>query len=372
MRIIITNGFCYTYEGGTEKKLREFIPRLLKLGFSITFISPVDGVEEESLIEGVEHIFLPSKKVRVPKISPPELQLVLPLKKFCCAGDVVHNFNEYFGSFIQKFIKQKPIIHYQQNVLTLRNSYKVHVLSFEFVEKTVLKAFFRRCDYIVSLSNFIGKEMKEKFGVNPITTIPQGIDENVYKNSRRLGKKFRERWGIDKSFILGVGRIVREKGFQELLKIASYFDDVTVGIAGEGYFADNLKRMGKKLGVDLRIFGWLREDDLIAAYSASDFVVVPSLLDEPFGIVNIEALSCSKPVLASRNGGIPEIIDDGINGFLVDVLNREEFRKKFELLLNNKRLRIRMGRNGRKKVKKYYRWKVVMRRWKEVYEMISG
>ncbi|GAB6066997.1 glycosyltransferase family 4 protein [Methylothermus subterraneus] len=93
-----------------------------------------------------------------------------------------------------------------------------------------------------------------------------------------------------------------------------------------------------------------RRDDVENVYHSADLVVVPSRWDEPFGLVNLEAGACRKPVVATRVGGIPEIVEDGVTGFLVERDDLEGLIAKVERLIENPELRRRMGEAGREKV----------------------
>ncbi|HEX7970913.1 MAG TPA: glycosyltransferase family 4 protein [Thiobacillus sp.] len=98
----------------------------------------------------------------------------------------------------------------------------------------------------------------------------------------------------------------------------------------------------------LRYLGYVsRVEDL---YRSSDIVVVPSRWQEPLGLINLEAGACRKPVVATRSGGIPEIIDDGENGFLVDIGDVDALVEKVALLIGDANLRLRMGEAARARV----------------------
>lgn len=106
-------------------------------------------------------------------------------------------------------------------------------------------------------------------------------------------------------------------------------------------------RLRDEIGDDSRIryLGYRRDVENI--YRASDIVVVPSRGGEPFGLINIEAGAAAKPVVATRDGGISEVIVDGENGFLVEPENLEGLVRATQLLIGDEALRHRMGERAR-------------------------
>lgn len=102
---------------------------------------------------------------------------------------------------------------------------------------------------------------------------------------------------------------------------------------------------------------------------ASDIFIFPTL-NEAFGLVNLEAMQCSLPVISTFEGAIPEIIDDGITGFLVEKNNSIQLADKIEVLINNPDLRKQMGEAGRKKFLEKYTLEVFEQNMKNVFDDI--
>lgn len=119
--------------------------------------------------------------------------------------------------------------------------------------------------------------------------------------------------------VLFLGRLVAPKGAGVLLHAVAELDGVTVAIAGDGPARGDLERLASRLGLDdrVRFLGWTSPDDRSRLFSGSRVVAVPSLWDEPFGIVGIEALAAGIPVVGSAVGGIPSWLTDGEGGLLV-------------------------------------------------------
>jgi glycosyltransferase involved in cell wall biosynthesis len=154
----------------------------------------------------------------------------------------------------------------------------------------------------------------------------------------------------DEPVILGVGRIVAEKGMDYLVRaFAKIAHRARLILVGDGPALESLKSLAQKLAVLERISftGWLPHHDLAAFYRRCTVVVVPSVAPESFGIAGIEAMSHGKPVLAFDVGGISEWLQDGETGFLLSPRDELSLAEKMNLLLQRPRLAEEMGRKGR-------------------------
>jgi glycosyltransferase involved in cell wall biosynthesis len=157
--------------------------------------------------------------------------------------------------------------------------------------------------------------------------------------------------------ILALGRITREKGFDCLLQAYSAIQNhVLLTIVGDGPDLMNLKSLAEKLKLSSKVEfpGWLSHEALDRIYRQSALVVVPSIWPEPFGIVGIEAMAYRKPVVAFDVGGISQWLKDRQTGYLVQPGNIRDLTDKMNLILNNRKLAIEMGYQGRMSVEKYF------------------
>ena len=100
-------------------------------------------------------------------------------------------------------------------------------------------------------------------------------------------------------------------------------------------------------------------------------IYVAVSIKESFGVAVLEASACSKPVVVSNVGGLPEIVEDGITGFIVEKENPEVLAEALEKLILDIDLRIQMGKNGRNKVINEYNWKDSVAAMISIYESIT-
>jgi glycosyltransferase involved in cell wall biosynthesis len=149
------------------------------------------------------------------------------------------------------------------------------------------------------------------------------------------------------STVLFVGRIARNKGLDVLLR-AAVDAPFEVEVVGDGWWRRRGERLAEQLGIAerVRFVGWLAGDELAAAYRSAAVVAVPSRWPEPFGLVGIEAMAHGRAVVASRGGGIPEWLSDGVTGLLVPSGDHDAMRSALIELLDDDGRRNEMGVAG--------------------------
>jgi len=189
------------------------------------------------------------------------------------------------------------------------------------------------------------------------------------------GQDLRRRFGVNReeTLISYVGGFSIRKRVPLVLHIVAEMRKGNAGIklmvVGSG---KNSERQLTRIAVDLGIresvifTGFVRNSDLPEYYAASDVVVVPSEY-EPFGIVVVEAMVMGKPVVASRIGGIDEIIEDGISGYLVDKDDINGFARIMNELAENAELRKRVGAAALLRAKNQFSWTLIADSYEKIY-----
>jgi glycosyltransferase involved in cell wall biosynthesis len=164
-------------------------------------------------------------------------------------------------------------------------------------------------------------------------------------------------------YIAYAGRISPEKGIDTLLTAAGR-TGLPVRIAGST--SGNLE-FDEMTPPNVSFVGFLDRDRLAGFYQKARFSVVPSICFETFGLVAAEAMSYGLPVIASRIGALPEIVEDGVTGFLFTPGNSEELAGKMKLLWENPDLCRQMGKAAQEKVTREYGQDLYYRRLLETY-----
>lgn len=163
-----------------------------------------------------------------------------------------------------------------------------------------------------------------------------------------------DKYGIDKksTILISVSRLEKEKRVDVLIKALSMIKEKVSFqflVVGKGKERPNLERMAKKCSISDRVIftGYVSDSELLILYRLSDVFLTASEI-ELQGLSIMEAMASSLPVVASSSMAIPELVKDGVNGFLFQPGNSREASEKILLLLKDKELRRRMGENSKK------------------------
>jgi glycosyltransferase involved in cell wall biosynthesis len=201
-------------------------------------------------------------------------------------------------------------------------------------------------DLVTAPSQFVIDKLKSSGLFEGVKTIklPLGIELNVEKAEKRY----------DLIDILYVGALSRHKGVHILIDAFKKleFENIGLHILGKGKDEDAFKGIA---GSDQRIFfhGFKTGDDLMNFYKKANAAVVPSLCYDNSPMVIYESFMNGTPVIGSRIGGIPELIEDGHNGFLFEAGNVKELKNELEYLIENPYELKRLEEGAFEAVKKY-------------------
>lgn len=150
---------------------------------------------------------------------------------------------------------------------------------------------------------------------------------------------------------LYIGRLSSEKGIKELLNLWQTINQ-PLRILGSGPLELELRKSNRNPQISFS--GVVPREKVLDEISDCAFVIVPSIWQEAFGLVNIEALSMGKPILATRNGAMRDIIVEGENGFFINLNNPDDFKRKVQSLLNNRKVLEELGKKARDSYLKKY------------------
>ena len=211
-----------------------------------------------------------------------------------------------------------------------------------------------------------------KWGVpdNRTSVIPWGIPEDCFRP--RDGEQFKRQHGLQGPMILFVGSFHPSKGPQWLIsafpKVLEEFPSVTALLCGpELGYGSHLRSLAQSMGVDERVLllGYVSREELLNAYAACDIFVLPSDY-EAFGLAIAEAMAFGKPVVASRVGAVPFLVEDGRSGFLVRPQHPPDLADRVVRLLQDDDLRRGLGERGQV-LAQQYRWTRIARQYEHVY-----
>jgi glycosyltransferase involved in cell wall biosynthesis len=176
------------------------------------------------------------------------------------------------------------------------------------------------------------------------------------------------------NYFLYLGRLSDEKGLSTLIEafMNVTFDKTNLMIVGEGPIRNQLEKVAKA-DPRIRFTGYLSGNTLKETTRNALAVIVPSEWYENAPLSILESFAFGKPVIGSRIGGIPEMIDDGVNGLLFESGNADDLTKKLELLLSRPEKRIiEMGRAAREKIEQQYNVDLHYDRLMDIYRRALG
>jgi glycosyltransferase involved in cell wall biosynthesis len=207
--------------------------------------------------------------------------------------------------------------------------------------------------------------------------IYNGVDLTRVVESSYRAVDFRQRYAIpsDRSIVVQVSWIIPEKGIPELLQTAravlTQTKQVHFVIVGEGEYRSAYMTQAQELGIEdfITWTGMIKDPFGEGVFDAADVVCQFSNWEEVFGWMIAEAMAYQKPVVATRVGGIPELIRDSISGFLVERGDIQAAADKIILLLSNPALRKKMGVAGSETVKEKFELRKNVTQLVELYEL---
>jgi starch synthase len=211
-----------------------------------------------------------------------------------------------------------------------------------------------------------------------VRVVHNGIDTSLYKPDH--GTDVIDRIGLDPSrpFVLFVGRITRQKGVPYLLRAVRDIDPAAqvvlcAGAPDTAEIDQEFRELFQELSRVREGVFWIPQmlprPDVIQLLTHAAVFVCPSVY-EPLGIVNLEAMACGTAVVASRVGGIPEVVADGETGLLVSVEDdfEAQLARALDSLLADPEAARRMGEAGRERAVREFGWDAVARRTVQLYE----
>jgi len=258
------------------------------------------------------------------------------------------------------------------------------------VEKTALEM----ADAVIAVSEETKKDILSLFNVSEerLSVIHNGIDLSEYRSTKN--PEILRSLGVDpdRPYVLFVGRITRQKGIIHLVRAIRHLDPgfQVVLCAGAPDTPEIAAEMQQAIASAREHHGeivWIEKmvsrPEAIVLYSSASVFVCPSIY-EPFGIINLEAMACGTPVVASAVGGIKEVVVDGETGFLIPLEQMKEspfeatdpaafasdLASKINLLMANPELASRMGTAGRKRAEEFFGWDAIASKTERLYDKL--
>lgn len=289
------------------------------------------------------------KKRGIPVVyTAHDLKSVCPNYKMLSHGKVCERckYFRYFNCTIQQCVKDS----YLKSMINTVEMY-FHLF----------RGYYDLIDHIITPSDFYRQKLVEwRFPETVVSHIPNFVDEAV----------FAPIYGHDPYFLY-FGRLSEEKGVLTLVEAMRYVKKGTCVIAGSGPILNEINTRIGKLGLtNVKLVGFKSGNDLKKLIRNSMFVVLPSEWYENGPISLLESFAYGKPVIGSNIGGIPEHIEDGVDGFLFECGNADELADRISKIFDDPDRAIEMGKNARKKIENLYSLKTHMEGLLKVYDRL--
>jgi glycosyltransferase involved in cell wall biosynthesis len=243
---------------------------------------------------------------------------------------------------------------------------------FRIIDRFVLP----KVDHIFTISNATRKELLSSYHLDDqkMTVAYCGISPHYTPGNKST--ELIQRYNLEgKTTLLYLGGLKARKNLLFLLDVLSGIPDPTVVLlfAGSGGERAALEEKAARLGLTdrVRFTGYVQEEEKVPLYRTADIFVFPSAL-EGFGMVVAEAMACEKPAVVSKVASLPEIIDDGVSGYLVEFNNVAAWQEALKKLIASPELCAKMGKQGRAKVTSTFSWDVAAKKQLDVMQSLTS
>ena len=377
MKILHIGKYYYPYAGGMESVVKDLCEGLYEKGHDVTVLCSHDKASyEEDTINGV-------KVVRVPRTGVLFGQNINPtfyfhLHRLSKEMDLVHVHcpHPQAESLALTLPKELPIVAtYHSDVVRQKTLLKIY--------RPIFNSFLRRVKKVyVPTQNHIDYSQFLIHNRQKCEIIPFGIREDSLQGSvsnLNYAREFRSKEG---PYALFVGRLVGYKGLPVLIEAAKKVDKKIV-IVGDGPERANLEKLisDNALQDKVLLMGKVvDQDSFVGLYHGCDMLVLPSITpNENFGVVQLEAMACAKPVVTTNlKSGVPAVGLKNETCLIVNPGDSDELANAINSIFNDGELKLKLGRAGRSRFESVYTWEKMInsqiatyRKTVEIHEIIT-
>ena len=369
--------------GGIARVVHDLSHRLIKDGHEVTVVTYKEGnVEDFEDDNGVKVYRVNNYMINPNNFIDWIMQLNFNLISKATEiinkegpFDVIHA-HDWLVAYAAKTLKDSfkiPIIATIHATEAGRNS-GIHDEVQRYINDTEWMLTYESTEVIVN-SNYMKNELQRLFGLpyEKINVVPNGVNLNLY-NGVEKDYNFRRQYAADnEKIILYVGRLVYEKGIQNLIaampKVLNGYHDSKLIIAGKGGMIDELRDEVRRLNIENKVYftGYLNLNQVTKMYKCADVAVFPSTY-EPFGVVALEGMLSGTPAVVSDVGGLNEIVQHRENGMKSYAGNPNSIADSILELLYNPGLGAEVSRAAKAKVKAQYNWNKIAQDTHFIYQ----
>ena len=352
MKIIQANKAYSPHIGGIETIVRQ-----LAEGFA-----QKDGIESKVIVcndynygscETLNNVHI-KRTATYARVASLPINPAYPYQLLSESADILHIHEPFliapatylaFRSLARKRFK-RLVVWWHSDIIKQQSISKLYL--------PLQKAILREADaIIVATPNHIDSSTVLGEFRSKCHAIPFGIDLPRFRMNSECQQKvsaIKEKYG--KPIILFFGRLIYYKGAEYLIEAMNSIPDAHLVMVGKGTLRESLELMANKGIGNISFIPYLSEEDLVAMYHACDIFVLPSVENsEAFGIVQLEAMACGKPVISSDlPTGVTYVNQDGVTGLVVKKRSSQELVKAIKYLLENETIRQKFGNTAKCRV----------------------
>ena len=366
--ILIVTRYFPPAKGGTEAYSYQLARGLTEIGEKITVIAPqVPGWEDFDRDQNFSIVRFPGEENRITRIWQMYLTTRRLLKSNRIGTMLATTWSP--AGVVTRLLGRRNRIPY----FVIAHGTELYAHRFwNYLRGRV----FASAAGLIANSDFTCRRL-QRLGVNPsrISIIHPAIDIQSFRESTEMGN------GADlpgRTTLLTVTRLTPKKGVDMVLRVMpevkARVKDLHYIIVGQGEDRGRLEGITRDLNITdmVRFAGRVSDAELIDYYRQSDLFVLVSREEEGgadyegFGIVFLEAAACGKPVVGGRSGGIPEAVEDGVTGILVDPLKEEDISRAILSVLTDGSLARKLGEAGRSRVEKKFSYIAQAQAFREI------
>lgn len=361
-KLLVTASTFPRWEDDTEPRFVLDLSKALLKYFDVTVLVPAaPGAKDREVLEGVKVIryhYFPIHKWEtlcypgaiVPRIKEKKIRgLLIPfllftlwrvLNKNLDMYDLVHAHWIIPQGIVQAFFKTPYLLTGHGGDVTALNKFPISILK---------KHSINNASEITVVSNALKNVVAGMNEHKKISVIPMGCDIKKFSPDNREENFFDQN---GKKVVLFVGRLAEKKGVRYLIEAMETIDAILI-IVGSGPLEYELKKQSEGMGSKIQFWGAKTHSELPKIYASADLFVAPSITaqngdKEGVPTTIVEAMASGIPVIGTNHSGIPELICNGENGFLVEEKDVVALKEKIDLILTSDDIRKKFIKNGLK------------------------
>ncbi len=367
MKVGIT---CYPTYGGSGIVATELGKELAEKGHEIHFISYALPMR---LNRATPNIFFHEVEVTTyPLFDHPPYTLALATKMAEVAElqglDLLHCHYAIPHS-VSAFLAKSMLSPRRLPVVTTLHGTDITLVGADRSYLPITKFSIERSDGVTAVSKYLSQATCETFGIcDDIEVIYNFVNCDIYKPEPR--PDLRSRFATERERILihlSNFRSVKRPGdvIEIFMRVQNHLPAVLL-MVGDGPERSSAEWLAHHYGLENKVRFLGKRDNIDELIGVSDLLLLPSET-ESFGLVALEAMACEVPVVVSKVGGLPEVVTDGVEGYLVDPHQVGQMAERSLEILSDEKLRREMGRRGREKAKSRFCSEAIVKQYEDYY-----